>query len=251
MFFVLSKMVSFLLKPFFYILLFLVLSMLPKFARFSRRLRTASLVLIVIFGNHVLLNEILIAWEISPSNAKPTKTVVVLGGYTSFDRGRQRMGFNEAAERFVFPLQMLSSGKTNRLVLTGGSGNVFNRDYFESSAAKQFALKFGIADSQILIDDKSRNTWENAIETKKILDSLGIKENVLLVTSAGHMRRSMACFKKAGVNFISYPVNFKSHLDRKYSWDAMLIPSAGNISKWDALIHEWIGYIAYKLTGKA
>jgi uncharacterized SAM-binding protein YcdF (DUF218 family) len=251
MFFVLSKMVSFLLKPFFYILLFLVLSMLPKFARFSRRLRTASLVLIVIFGNHVLLNEILIAWEISPNNVEPTKTVVVLGGYTSFDRGRQRMGFNEAAERFVFPLQMLSSGKTNRLVLTGGSGNVFNRDYFESSAAKQFALKFGIADSQILIDDKSRNTWENAIETKKILDSLGIKENVLLVTSAGHMRRSMACFKKAGVNFIPYPVNFQSHLDRKYSWDAMLIPSAGNISKWDALIHEWIGYIAYKLTGKA
>lgn len=244
-------MVSFLLKPFFYILLFLVLSMLPKFAKFSRRLRIAGLVLIVIFGNHVLLNEILIAWEISPSNAKPTKTVVVLGGYTSFDRGRQRMGFNEAAERFVFPLQMLSSGKTNRLVLTGGSGNVFNRDYFESSAAKQFALKFGIADSQILIDDKSRNTWENAIETKKILDSLGIKENVLLVTSAGHMRRSMASFKKAGVNFIPYPVNFQSHLDRKYSWDAMLIPSAGNISKWDALIHEWIGYIAYKLTGKA
>ncbi len=64
MFFVLSKMVSFLLKPFFYILLFFVLSMVPKFARFSRRLRLSTLVLIVVFGNHVLLNEILIAWEI-------------------------------------------------------------------------------------------------------------------------------------------------------------------------------------------
>jgi len=61
MFFVLSKMVSFLLKPFFYILLLFVLSLVPKFARFSRRLRIGSLVLIWFFGNHVLLNEILIA----------------------------------------------------------------------------------------------------------------------------------------------------------------------------------------------
>ncbi|MFN5889280.1 MAG: YdcF family protein [Bacteroidota bacterium] len=177
--------------------------------------------------------------------------MIVLGGYTSYDKGRKRMGFNEAAERFVFPLQMLSTGKTQRLILTGGSGNVFNRDYFESSAAKKFALDFGIADSQILIDDKSRNTWENAVETKKILDSLKVNEPVLLVTSAGHMRRSMGCFKKVGVAFIPYSVNYQSHLDRKYSWDAILIPSAGTISKWDALIHEWVGYLAYKLTGKA
>jgi uncharacterized SAM-binding protein YcdF (DUF218 family) len=89
------------------------------------------------------------------------------------------------------------------------------------------------------------------VETKKILDSLKVNEPVLLVTSAGHMRRSMACFKKVGVAFITYPVNYQSHLDRKYSWDAILIPSAGTISKWDALIHEWVGYLAYKLTGKA
>lgn len=214
-------------------------------------MRIAAILLLWVFGNHVLLNEVLLRWEIKPSTAKPTSTIVVLGGYTKFDHGRKRMGFNEASERFIFPLQMLCSGKSNRIVLTGGSGNVLRRDYFESSAAREFALSFGLNDSQILIDDKSRNTWENAVETKKILDSLGVTEPVLLVTSAGHMRRSIACFNKAGVNTIAYPVDFHSHADRRYSWDAIVLPSPSTISAWDALIHEWVGLIAYKLTGKA
>lgn len=224
--------------------------MLPKFRKWWNKMRISAIIMIFIFGNHVLLNEIMLLWEVSPSKAKPTSTVIVLGGYTKFDHGRKRMGFNESSERFIFPLQMLCSGETNRLILTGGSGNVFRRDYFESSAAKDFAKKFGVKDSQIYIDDISRNTWENAVETKKILDKLNVNEPVLLVTSAGHMRRSMACFEKVGVNIIPYSVDFHSHADRRYSWDAILLPSPGTISSWDPLIHEWIGMIAYKLTGK-
>lgn len=251
MFFVVSKIVSFLLKPFFYILLLFGLSLLDRFKPWASKMRGIAVILLFFFGNHVIFNEILNLWEVEPISAKPTATVVVLGGYTTYDHGRNRMGFNEAAERFIFPLQMLCSGKTQRLILTGGSGNVLRRDYFESSAAKAFALEFGLADSQLLMDDKSRNTWENAVETKKILDSLHEKQPVLLVTSAIHMRRSMACFKKAGVNFIPYAVNFQSHADRRYSWEAILLPSPGTLSRWDALIHEWVGYLAYKLTGKA
>ena len=251
MFFVVSKIVSFLLKPFFYILLLFGLSLLDRFKPWANKMRGIAVILLFFFGNHVIFNEILNLWEVEPSSAKPTATVVVLGGYTTYDHGRNRMGFNEAAERFIFPLQMLCSGKTRRLILTGGSGNVLRRDYFESSAAKAFAMEFGLADSQLLMDDKSRNTWENAVETKKILDSLHEKEPVLLVTSAIHMRRSMACFKTAGVNFIPFAVNFQSHADRRYSWEAILLLSPGTISRWDALIHEWVGYLAYKLTGKA
>ena len=108
-----------------------------------------------------------------------------------------------------------------------------------------------IPDSAMIIENESKNTYENAVFTKKILDSLKINGNFLLVTSGYHMRRSMAVFKKAGYkNLTPYVTNRVSGI-RRFSFDHLLIPNQDALFTLQILIHEWLGYLVYKIRGYA
>ncbi|NOZ45581.1 MAG: YdcF family protein, partial [Chlorobi bacterium] len=98
--------------------------------------------------------------------------------------------------------------------------------------------------------NQSRNTHENAIFTKKLTKYFDSKTTYLLVTSAFHMRRAKACFKKAGFKFDIYAVNKKAG-PRKYEFDYMFLPDKEAFYYWDLLIHEWAGFIVYKIMGYA
>jgi len=256
MFFIASKILSFLLKPLFWLVLLLVLLLLPRFANKRRRIVLIALGILFVAGNSLLINEMAILWEPLPYqvNGKmdmpKARVCVILGGYSGFDHERNRMGFSNASERFFTPLKGMINQTVDTVILTGGSASVISKKYYESIYAKNLMKEFGIKENRIFIDAKSRNTYENAIETKRILDSLQVTDSVILITSAFHMNRAEACFQKAGVKFIPYPVHYIGNATRDYDIEAFLVPSAGAINDFQTMFREWIGIISYKMTGK-
>lgn len=259
MFFVLSKITSFLFKPLTYIVLLLVLSLIPKFANKRRKFAFAALLIFYVTGHSVLMNEMFLLWEPKPyvsgdsersTDVPSAKVCVILGGYSGYDHVRNRVGLSEACERLVYPMKNIINHKIDTVILTGGSASVVMKKYYESAHIAKYLGGYGVNRNRIFIDAKSRNTFENAVETKKILDSLKITEPVLLVTSAFHMRRSMACYDKAGVKYIAYPVNYMGNATRDYNLEAWLIPSTSAMGGFQTLLREVIGLISYKITGK-
>ena len=257
MFFILSKITSFLFKPLSWVLLILLLSLLPRFA--SKRRKMAMMVLAIFYftGHSVLINELCLLWEPEPYTCSDTsqvvpsaKVCVILGGYSGFDHARNRVGFTEASERLFYPMQNILNHRIDTVILSGGSASIVMKKYYESTHIAQYLKDYGVNPNRIFIDAKSRNTFENAVEIKKILDSLKITEPVLLVTSAFHMPRSKGCYYKAGVKYIAYPVHYMGNATRDYNLEAWLIPSTGAMEKFQTLLREVVGMISYKITGK-
>jgi uncharacterized SAM-binding protein YcdF (DUF218 family) len=107
----------------------------------------------------------------------------------------------------------------------------------------------GVDSAAILIENQTRNTYESAIAVKPILDSLGFSaDQCLLITSAFHMRRSLACYRKVGVNLQAFPTDYYTHAPQ-FSVDEWIVPSAEAIVIWTKLFREWVGFVAYKVAG--
>lgn len=235
----------------------LLLSLLPRFAAKRRKMALMILAIFYLTGHSVLINELCLLWEPAPlvvsdstQLVPASKVCVILGGYSGFDHTRNRVGFTEASERLFYPLQNILNHRIDTVILTGGSASIVMKKYYESNHIAKYLKGYGVNGNRIFIDAKSRNTYENAVETKKILDALKITEPVLLVTSAFHMRRSMGCYDKAGVKYIAYPVHYLGNATRDYNLEAWLIPSTGAMSTFQTLLREVVGMISYKITGK-
>ena len=278
MFFILSKVLSFLLSPLFWVSILVVIALLKlnlretvpqnKFKKWfylylqkrnARKNLSYAIVILFLCGNSVLINELNIWWEgsegsesildVSVKSTLP-KTAVVLGGYLGYDRVRNRYRLMDAGDRFMVGFQGIQLGKFDRVILSGGSSSIINHVYYEAVEARKYMISLGVDSNKIIIDPKARNTYENAVYTKHLLDSLKIKDPVCLITSASHMNRSAMCYKKVGVPFVEYRAHFTSSKDRNYSLSSFIVPSAGAIDKLGDLMHEWIGIMTYKISGK-
>ncbi|MDQ3108369.1 MAG: YdcF family protein, partial [Bacteroidota bacterium] len=113
---------------------------------------------------------------------------------------------------------------------------------------REFLHKAGIPDSIMIYEIQSRNTHENALFTKPVLAKEVPGGRYLLVTSAFHMRRSLACFAKEGIRVTPYSVDRYSG-PWKFEFDYMFLPTAETLGDWNILFHEWVGCISYKFSG--
>ncbi len=77
-----------------------------------------------------------------------------------------------------------------------------------STIVRQFAINFGIPESQILMESISRNTYENAVQTQRLIQEHGLSK-IILVTTAIHLPRAIACFHKLGIEPITYIADFQ------------------------------------------
>ncbi|MEQ8470465.1 MAG: YdcF family protein [Marinoscillum sp.] len=208
-------------------------------------------VLLVIFTNPLLCNLALRNWEAKPimkDQLPLVETAIVLGGMVELDKEpKDQLHLNGNIDRIEETITLLKDGLIQQMVISGGSGSLLH-DTPESVELMEFVLKRGVKPRQVIIEPQSRNTYENAVESAKILDSLNLKEQpLLLVTSAFHMPRALLCFKKQGINVIAYPVDYKSS---NFTWSLeQLLPSADALATWQLLIREWVGILAYKVTG--
>lgn len=106
----------------------------------------------------------------------------------------------------------------------------------------------GVPDEDILIENSSRNTHESAVEVSKILQSKTRPADCLLITSAAHMRRSLASFNRAGWPCKPFSTDFHGH-KRKFAFDVLFIPKLEAIVWWQTMLKEWTGYVSYWVVG--
>ncbi|GAB1482345.1 hypothetical protein MASR2M78_11600 [Treponema sp.] len=101
---------------------------------------------------------------------------------------------------------------------------------------------FGVPTEALILERESRNTYENATLSAPILQNKGANR-IILVTSAWHMRRSAAIFKKAKYDFVIYSVD---SLQQPFSFPRDLIPDAQALDNLTRLLREWIGFVSYR-----
>ena len=175
--------------------------MATRFARAGRRLAVASLVLIAIAGWSPLGNALILPLEerFPPWDAArgAPNGIICLGGAldTVVSPERGEVALNEAAERMTAIAELARRYPQARIVFTGGSGRlVYGGATTEAELAARLFASFGIAKERITLEDKSRDTLENARFTKELVNPKP-GERWLLVTSAHHMPRSVGLFR--------------------------------------------------------
>lgn len=248
MFFILSKVLLVLIQPICWIFYLLVIAAITKNTKRRKRLFFTALGLLYFFSNGFIGNQFARLWDIAPQPLKPGtySCAIVIGGFTSVDKDG-RGYFNEAANRYIAAVNLKATGKVSKLLISGGSGLLLQgNDFKEADFVLSQLRLLKIPDSTILIENRSRNTIENAVFSKRILDDKKIPGPYLLITSAFHMRRSLYTFKKAGIDVVPYSCDFNT-AKRNFSLLDLIIPDATALAGWNTYIKEVVGYITYHL----
>jgi uncharacterized SAM-binding protein YcdF (DUF218 family) len=251
MFFVLSKILFFLLVPANWIFACFVGFWIFKSKKIKKTLFITGLAVFLIFSNSLIYRACMLAWQPKPPPqlySQKFNTGIVLCGMTMADRYNQRF-FGGVSDRFIQTAKLYHTGVINKIFISGGSGSLHPKGPKEAVFLCDEFIAQGVPDSNIVIEQFSRNTYESAVAAKHILDSVQFKPPYLLVTSAIHMPRSIKAFEKAGISVTPHPASFDV-VDGEYSFVGSIFPSISALDKWKYLLKEMIGMAVYKLTGK-
>ncbi len=253
MFFILSKILSFLLAPYTWFFVGLLFLLKKVWHSPFKKWVLGLTIFLYLCSNSFIVDEISRAWEYNDDDIylKDTKydLAILLSGMGRVDERQDRFDFTTSGDRLLQTLDLYYKGRIKKILVTGGSGSISHPNLREAVYIKRYMLNLGIPDSCVIIENNSRNTYENAIFTKHILDSIHYKGNTLLVTSSFHMRRSKAIFEKAGYqNITPYVTNKFSGL-RKYEFDHCLIPNTEALWLLQLIVHEMVGYVVYDIKG--
>ena len=251
MFFILSKLLVFIITPSIWIIALLVIGIYSKSEKIRKKSIGWSLVLFLFFTNGFVYNEFMKAWEIPASNELQLKKYdagIVLGGMSIYDEKLDRVQFFRGVDRLLHAVELYRKGVIDKIIFTGGSGLIFHPEMKEGIYLKRYMNYFNIPEEDFIMETESKNTHENAVFTKNILTQQQIHGNYLLITSGFHMRRSLGCFKKAGIRVEPYSTDRYS-VERKFEFDTLFIPNSSVMDNWRTLIHEVAGYLIYKIMG--
>jgi uncharacterized SAM-binding protein YcdF (DUF218 family) len=246
MYFLLSKILLFLLYPVLWVLILFIVSLMVKNSKRKKRFFLAGIVLLYVLSAPVFINVVAWAWSVNPAPVKGPKVyscAIVLGGFAS--EGKDGKGyFNGSADRFIQGVMAYKTGRASHILITGGNNSIVPDGFREGAWVKTQLDLLGIPDSAVLIESNSRNTIENASFSKPILQKAGFKPPYLLITSDFHMRRSAMIFKKHGYDVILYPANYTNGKDEFSFYD--LIPQGDSIGAWNTYFKEMVGYVVDK-----
>jgi len=255
MFFVLSKTAAPLLVPSNLLLLVGLAGLallMTRWRRAGRRLALSSLVLFLLLGClpvgpaliYVLENRFP-AWD--ASRGAPDG-IVVLGGAIDpvLSRVRGQVALSGAAERVTAIAELARAYPKAKIVYTSGDASLFADEGAEADYLQPLLDSFGVPRGRVLLENKSRNTAENATFTKALVAPKP-GERWLLVTSAAHMPRAMGCFRRAGFDVEAYPVDWNTPPSWRFGMP--LSPIYGMRALDDAA-HEWEGLFFYWLSGR-
>jgi uncharacterized SAM-binding protein YcdF (DUF218 family) len=256
MFFILSKIVGFFALPSDIAATLAALGVVLLFTRFrraGRRLATLGVVLLLVAGLTPLGNALMLPLEerFPPWDASrgPPAGIIVLGGAVGpeLSAARHTPDLNESAERITATAALARKYPAVRIVYSGGNARLVLTGGIEADYAIDLLESLGVARTRVLAERQSRNTIENAEFSKQIAQPKP-GERWLLVTSAYHMPRAIGVFRRAGFPVEAYPVDWRTRgpIDLWLPFESV---TAG-LRRTDTAVHEWIGLVAYWLTGR-
>jgi uncharacterized SAM-binding protein YcdF (DUF218 family) len=172
------------------------------------------------------------------------EAIVLLGGAIRGDTHMGTLGdLNQQADRLVQAVALYKAGKAPQLLLTGGGSDGARS---EAQIMRDLLEVMGVPQRAMLLENQSRDTYQNALYSAAMLKPLGI-HRILLVTSAFHMRRAEGVFRAQGLEVIPVPTDYQrlvapATLPR---W----LPSESDLWQSTYALHEIIGYRVYRYRG--
>ena len=149
----------------------------------------------------------------------------------------------------IHTVQLYKLGLIEKILVSGGSGRLIDINEREANRFKEVMVLMGVPDSAIFLENATRNTHESAVAVKRIVSDFAYSsDQCLLITSAFHMRRSLACYKKAGLRPDFFATDFYGQI-QPYYFDAFVVPKLDAFIIWHKLVREWVGFAAYWLAG--
>lgn len=251
--FVVSKLMSAVTQPVFWLALLWVLAllMLRRWRRSALAMLWGGLLALGLLGfesaPHALLRPLENRYPV-PSRASVVEHVgvIVLGGALQHPNSFQAHGqapLGEAAERMTVPVGLLRQYPNLALVFSGGEGRLQSTGVTEAELAKVFYTEQGVDMDRVIFEGGSRTTRENAQQVAALLGER-CQKPWLLVTSAWHMARSVPEFEAVGCLVTPYPVDFRTGADTPFTEYAL----ARSLLLWQTALHEWLGLVVYRLT---
>jgi uncharacterized SAM-binding protein YcdF (DUF218 family) len=257
--FFLSKFLPLFLYPLGLACVLLAVAIASLFKRPQRAKICLALSLgLLIFGGSPLFAHGLL-WSLEGQNI-PTgplpqvAAIVVLGGATySADPPRPWVELTEAGDRVLYGAKLFREDKAPLVILSGGRVPMLGGGNPEAADMANLMMTMGVPAYAIRQDDRSFNTYENAINVQKILQAENIYGPILLVTSAFHMPRSLAIFHRLGINAIAAPTDFRgSNPDDELGLPGLilqLMPQAQALDQTTLALKEYLGLVIYRLKG--
>lgn len=266
MFFVFSKLVFALIAPSNLCLLLmgsgLVVARLERWRRVGGRLIVGGFALLLVIGFSPLGKWMTLPLEERfaearlPDGATPTH-IIFLGGFekAAISQARGQMATNAAAERLLVAVTLGLRYPAAKVIFTGGYGWLTGTPVTAAQSVKGYLEEAGIAPDRILVESRSRNTWENAAFVREMIEGEGLRCpcRFALVTSAAHMPRAVGVFRKAGFEgegraLYPVPVDYRTR-GREDAWDPYFWMHEG-VEQTDLAFKEWVGLLAYFVSGR-
>ena len=251
--FVLSRLMSAITQPMFWLALWwaLALLMLQRWRRLAAAMLWGGLVVLGLLGfeagPHALLRTLENRYPVPTAEAVGRHAgVIVLGGATEHPDIYQAHGqvpLGGAAERMTVPVGWMRQHPQLQLVFSGGEGRLLATGVSEAELAKAFYQQQGADMGRVVLEGGSRTTRENAIQVAALLGER-CKQPWLLVTSAWHMPRSVPEFEAVGCQVTPYPVDFRTGAATAWSEYSL----ARSLLLWQTASHEWLGLWVYGVT---
>jgi uncharacterized SAM-binding protein YcdF (DUF218 family) len=174
--------------------------------------------------------------------------MIILGGAedSRADPPRELAGLNEAAERVTEAVALSRRFPAARVVFSGGSGAILTTLSPESVTMGRLLEALGVPKERLTLENRSRDTYENAVFTKRLVNPQP-GERWLLITTGWHMPRAMGCFRQAGFAVEAWPVDYRTS-GRVDFWPHNAIPDG--LRQMDFIMREYVGLVMYYVRGR-
>lgn len=256
-FFVLSKTLDLVIAPTTWIVLAVLLAGALVWRRSPRRglvvgLLSVAVATVTVLGNPMVANRLWLELEEgAPATWREDRVydaVVLLGGVVPLGvqgEGEERR-YDEGVERLLVTFDMLRLGRAKAVVISGGSASAGPGELVEADALAAQLVDWGVARDRILVEGRSLNTRQNAVETRAILEKQGLS-SVVLVTSAFHAQRALGCFRAVGLEPDVRPVDRRAVPPSRQPW--ALGPRSEALERTSAALRELTGRRVYAALG--
>ncbi|ADR23249.1 hypothetical protein MATR_29020 [Marivirga tractuosa] len=218
--------------------------------KFRKYLAILGFALFIIFTNDFLANWFLKAWQTEAANLESIKNqkftygVLLTGMTNTLKEPKDRVYFNQNADRILQAIMLHQQGIIDTLYISGGGATALRKDLQEARVISNYLESIQFPMDKVILEDQSRNTVESARFASAYISS---QTEILLITSASHMPRALGCFKKEDFRVQPYPTVFLTN-DEMIN-PSMFLPSDDALLKWNILFKEWMGYSAYWIAG--
>ena len=246
----LSDAAEVLLYPLTWSILLLTIALLAwKKSRLSRGLCAAALVLLVVFssspGSGALLETLESRYpDVAIAALPQAQAIVVLGGALHAPGSQhENSGLIGSSDRILHALRLYQAGRAPVVMCSGGAGRTP-----EALMMSRLLQEWGVPSEALLLEDPSLNTRENALFSYSALNTRGMR-HILLVTSAVHMPRAAAAFRKAGFDVTPAPADFRTGWGGQQGGLIGWLPDATDLIWSERAVKECVGLLVYRLRG--